>query len=372
MSTSRTPTPKDSSQPILTLGVIADIQYAPIPDGRSFDGAPRYYRHALEATKHAAIDFENQGVHALINLGDTIDAKCQFIDENGGSSAGFLIAKGEDANVDNIDNNQYDGNPSNPSIKALDLVSRAISNYKSGPIFHTYGNHDLYNFSHKTIGRKLKIPFVRECTGDLVGYYSSAIPSSSCSTTTANRKSRRKSRKLRIVVLDSYDVTLLQRVPPSRKHALACQILSNHNPNYPHNVNSPEGLADTERRFVGFNGGIDKPQLTWLRETLELAREEKETVVVITHQPILPESAKPICLIWNYSEVLQILREFGGVVAAVFAGHDHAGGYKRDEDSGIHFRVFEAMLESAKPLTTYGFVDVYWDRLVVRGVGDCK
>ena len=58
-------------------------------------------------------------------------------------------------------------------------------------------------------------------------------------------------------------------------------------------------------------------------------------------------------------------------MAAVLAGHDHEGGYRRDEESGIHFRGIEAILET-KPLTTYGFVDVFGDRLVVRGVGDCK
>jgi hypothetical protein len=52
-----------------TIGVIADIQYAPIPDGYSYSGAPRYYRNALEAARFAANHFEADKVDLVVNLG---------------------------------------------------------------------------------------------------------------------------------------------------------------------------------------------------------------------------------------------------------------------------------------------------------------
>jgi len=70
--------------------------------------------------------------------------------------------------------------------------------------------------------------------------------------------------------------------------------------------------------------------------------------------------------------VLDLLREYAGVVAVSFAGHAHKGGYGRDVESGIHFRVIEAALENDDPMKTFGFVDLYEDRLVVRGEGGCE
>merc|ERR1712150_108155 len=92
----------------------------------------------------------------------------------------------------------------------------------------------------------------------------------------------------------------------------------------------------------------------------------------MSHQPIIPDSFVEVCLVWNYQDVLDILRDYGDIVIASFAGHAHKGGYKRDEQSGIHFRVIEAVLESPDPHKTYAIVDVFDDRLVVNGFGNCE
>ena len=39
--------------PLFSFAVLSDVQYADIPDGASFGGTPRYYRHALEALRCA-------------------------------------------------------------------------------------------------------------------------------------------------------------------------------------------------------------------------------------------------------------------------------------------------------------------------------
>jgi hypothetical protein len=58
-----------SDTPDFTIGLLADIQYAPIPDGFSFSGSQRFYRHALETAKHAAEHFEQDKVDLVLNLG---------------------------------------------------------------------------------------------------------------------------------------------------------------------------------------------------------------------------------------------------------------------------------------------------------------
>ena len=117
---------------------------------------------------------------------------------------------------------------------------------------------------------------------------------------------------------------------------------------------------------------MGETQLDWLRDTLQRAKEDGQTVIVLSHQLILPGSSWDICLMWNYHDVLSILRDYRCTVACAFAGHAHKGGYKRDEVSGIHFRVMESALESPDPIKTFGCVNVYDDRMVIRGSGDCE
>ena len=59
--------PNDSRQ--FTIGLLADIQYAPIPDGFSYSGIPRYYKHALDAARSAAAHFQQEKVDLVLNLG---------------------------------------------------------------------------------------------------------------------------------------------------------------------------------------------------------------------------------------------------------------------------------------------------------------
>ena len=77
----------ETSSPKLSFGVIADIHYAPIADGASYGGVPRYYRHALSAARHAAEHFQKEKVDIVVNLGDIVDGKCQETEQTSPSSA---------------------------------------------------------------------------------------------------------------------------------------------------------------------------------------------------------------------------------------------------------------------------------------------
>jgi len=314
---------QETEKPVVTMGLLADIQYAPIDDGHSYSGTPRYYRHALAAARHAAQHFQDDGVDLMVNLGDIVDGKCE------------------------------------QDVKAVDDVLEALSVYTAGPVLHAYGNHCLYNMDRETLQSKLGIPFVKEPCGDLVGYYSHLIEKT----------------KMRCIVLDSYDVSMMQRCDQtSQKRQQAVQLLQRHNSaNYEDgNENSPEGLVGVQKRFVAFNGAIGEIQLEWLRHELESARKKDERVLILSHQPILPSSSSPVCLMWNYKEVLAVLREYKDVVVASLSGHAHKGGYQRDKVSGIHFRVFEAVLENPDPHKTYAMLDIFNDRIQVRGYGNCR
>lgn len=320
---------------LFSVGMIADIQYAPVPDGASFTGTPRFYRHALETAKVAAARFEEEKVDLCVNLGDVIDGKC---------TTDPVAAQSQSA------------------IESMNEVVDALSVYENGPIIHTYGNHELYNIGRDGLQKILNIPFVREKCGSEVGYHSFVI--------------EKPTSKIRFIVIDSYDITLNQRCPKScLKYKKAKEILETNNNNYASDekqLNSPEGLVGTTRRYVAFNGALDETQLDWLRKTLQQSKENDEKVIILSHQPIHPKSTSPVTLIWNYDEVLNILRKYSCSVIASFAGHAHRGGYHRDKESGIHFRVIEAALESPSPCNTFGILDFYENRLELRGNGDCE
>jgi len=357
----------NATTPVYTFGLLTDIQHAPIPDGHSFTGNARYYRHAMEAAAFAARHFQEEGVDCVVNMGDIIDGKCADVGRWGGDV---------DCIIDEVETNS-DGDKISVGHDAIDNVLQSLSAY-SGRILHTYGNHELYNLSRERLKEKLGIPFTMEETGDLVGYYTYLLENRSNNNNQKNEdveqspSSSSSFMKLRALVLDTYDLCLLDRCPDSsHKRHRAHEILSANNHNYPHEENSPEGLEGVANRFVAFNGGVDEPQLEWLRQTLDTARSSGEKVIVFSHQPIHPKSTWPTCLVWNYDEILEVLRSYNDVIIASFSGHAHKGGYVRDEESGIHFRSVEAVLESSPPIRTYAIVDVYEDKLVIRGEGDC-
>jgi manganese-dependent ADP-ribose/CDP-alcohol diphosphatase len=381
-----------NKKPITTFGVLADIQYAPIPDGFSYGGQPRYYRHALQTAHHAAVHFEKECVDFVLNLGDIVDGKCQQVDfwckeekiEKGNDKDGSRDGSKDDeegdqqrkleleGKVDEGEKSKPESKSSNPGHDAVDDVLKALSNYKNGPILHTYGNHELYNLNRHEISNKLGIPFVKEPCGELVGYYSYKHQSENKEYDNDNHNHKEEDSNLRFVVIDSYDISIMHRCETTFKRQKAMEILKHNNPNYPEAENSPQGLDGVNKRYVAFNGAVGELQQTWLRQTLEDAKMNGEKVIILSHQPIMPNSSGDVCLIWNYNDILDILREYKCTIAAAFAGHAHKGGYVRDEESGIHFRVFEAVLEGKDPNKTYAFVDYHDDCLVVRGYGNCK
>ena len=87
-----------------------------------------------------------------------------------------------------------------PGIDAIDDVISALSVSK-GRVLHTYRNHELNNLSREDIGIKLNIPMhqIDEPDNELVVYYAHTSP---CSI-------------VRFIVLDSYDVTIMQRCSDS-------------------------------------------------------------------------------------------------------------------------------------------------------------
>ena len=103
---------------------------------------------------------------------------------------------------------------------------------------------------------------------------------------------------------------------------------------------------------------------------VQAADQQGQCVVICSHLPIFPGTCPPACLVWNYEEVLQVLHKHPGVVVASIAGHTHQNGYLVD-DSGIHHMVLPGVVEAPPGRDCYGVVEVFEDRLELKGVDIC-
>lgn len=297
-------------KPLFSFGIISDVQYADIPDGRSFLGVPRYYRHSFQVLQRAVHDWNKchklKSLDFSINFGDIVDGFC----------------------------------PKHESEFAIQKVVNAFQNFH-GRVYHMLGNHCLYNLSRANLVQLLNIPSVDDCA-----YYDFS-----------------PSPEYRIVVLDGFDISAIGWPLDHPKLIEAMEFLKKKNPN--NDKNSPEGMVGLERRFLMFNGACGKEQLHWLHGVLEDSTNLKQKVILCCHLPLDPGAACPESLLWNYDEVMELIHNYK-CVKVCLAGHDHKGGYSVDAN-GIHHRVLEAALECPPGSDSYGHVDVYLDRIILRG-----
>jgi manganese-dependent ADP-ribose/CDP-alcohol diphosphatase len=299
---------RSSEEPLFSFGVITDIQYADIDDGRSFLGVPRYYRHALVGLRRAVEAWNKKGNLAFaIHFGDIVDGYC----------------------------------PREQSRAAFKTVISEMANFHTGQVYHIIGNHCLYNLPRQDLNELLTIP-----TSGQESYYSfSPHPG------------------FLFVILDGSDVSALGWLADHPHTTAARELLNARNPN--EEKNSPEGLEGVERRFVKFNGGVGDEQLAWLERTLQAATDAKQKVVICCHLPLDPGAAAPATLLWNFDLVMGIVHKFHCVVACL-GGHAHEGGHAVDSH-GVHHHVLEAVLECPPGTDAYGYIDVYRDHLSLHG-----
>ncbi|KAK1321761.1 Manganese-dependent ADP-ribose/CDP-alcohol diphosphatase [Acorus calamus] len=292
------------NKPLFSFGVISDVQYADIPDGRSFLGVPRYYRHSILVLQRAVRMWnDHKYLKFSVNYGDIVDGFC----------------------------------PKEESRNAVEKVVLEFEKF-DGPVYHMIGNHCLYNLPRNSLITTLKMPSR--------AYYDFS-----------------PTRGYRFVVLDAYDVSAIGWPQDHPLTVEAMNILRDKNPNS--DKNSPDGLVGLERRFLKFNGAVGKEQMDWLDGVLRNSTEQSQKVVICCHLPLDPDAATPEALLWNYEEVMDVIHRYK-CVKACFAGHDHKGGYSIDSH-GVHHRVLEAALECPPESNAFGYVDAYDDRLVLFG-----
>ena len=380
---------------ICRLGVLADVQAADRDDAPSFSGVTRRYRDALLTARDSALSLAADAeVDFLLHLGDLVD-----MSEAGGRPrevlSQVLSALGESgkeqAHV--LGNHCLASWPG--SRGELHSVLGLFGEESRVAVEREEGAGEKGNKGENGEGGggdgddDAEVLVSRACPER--GYYSRSFGKPRGHGNAKGTENEGGSaRPLRLIALDGFDVSLTGREPGHPKRALAESLLRERNPrNEAGGWFSAEGLEGPARRFVCFNGGCGAEQLAWLRAQLEQAERAAQRVVVAVHQPLHPASANPLCLLWNYDEVLETLRPFGarGTVVATLAGHAHSDGAGVCEGGIVH-RVVRGVVEherkkgreagggrparaaSSSSSPCHAVVDVFDDgSVVIRGEG---
>jgi len=220
------------------------------------------------------------------------------------------------------------------SEKSLKLVLDQFQDYQ---VHHLVGNHELYNFDRSILGEKLTSGY----------YHFSPHP------------------QWKIILLDAFEFCTIQQETKES----AVKYLRQYNPNHvDKNVDWTLGLVGLNQRFMPYNGAVSVEQLQWFDRELDEAIKAKQKVIILSHVPICPGSCNPQCLLWNYDKVLEIIYSKPNCVQAVLAGHDHKGGFIRD-DHGIYHCTFPAVLEAPIGKNAHCTLGIYPDKIVIKGKG---
>lgn len=81
----------------------------------------------------------------------------------------------------------------------------------------------------------------------------------------------------------------------------------------------------------------------------------------LCHVPLCPGSAGDVCLAWDFPAVLSAIDAAGNVVA-VFAGHEHSGGYVERRETHYLTLPSPMMVKDRAPLA-HATVSAYPDKV---------
>lgn len=301
------------------FGIVADIQYADVEPAWNFAKTTlRRYRQVLEILDMAIEHFNTSGVDMVLNLGDIIDER----NRRGGKKM---------------------------SMAALDQVMDKFSKLPEDlEIVHLIGNHECYNFTRDELRA-----FLNAVDEEGRGY-----------------RSFKPCKDWKCVVLDPYDISTLAYDAEDPRTEEAFKMCEKNNPNRirDHGVNFVEGLSGEAMRWTPLGGGISQEQLSFLESELEASDSSGEHVIILTHVALHPKTNNPVCVVWNYEDVCEILGRHKSA-AAIFAGHDHSGGYYLDK-YGIHHITFKSPLNCDKAQFCFAVAELFRDRILIEGFGE--
>ena len=332
--------------PAWAFGVAADVQSAPGEGERQVAlGVRRFYDGALEAATTAGREWAESGVGTAVALGDLVDRRVR--------------------------------EPAEPLAAVLHAL-RGGGASSSLDLHCLAGNHDIENFQRGA----LKHFFAGE-SGSRAGWWAdlqrwlgseSPPPSISWGPGGTLYREARPFPGWRFLLLDSYEISYLGRGESEAQAREAQAWLERERGSVRPPEGrpfSPAGLRGLRQRFTPLSGGFGEAQLHWAAGRLEEADKAGDSVVVFSHVPVLHGAQSlacgGFCLVWDQAEATALFDAHPSV-QAVFAGHDHTGGYAVSP-GGVHHVTLRGIIE-APSAAAHGTVYVHADGLFLKGRGD--
>jgi len=264
------------SYKLFSFGIISDIQYSSFPDSANFQGTKiRRYKNSLDIYKQALKTWQSADVSFSLVLGDIIDGRAGRVNDH---------------------------------HHCLHKILHAAENSHI-PLYFCFGNHCHYCFSRRELHSL--IPAENQCSKQL---HNNIVDLQYSWTPYAG---------WRFISIDSYELSTIGARTEQDKE-VAGRMLSQRNPNdLTLGQKWSKNLPEHRQRWLPYNGGLTEQQLLWLDNTLKLAFDQKERVILLCHQSVFAPNRQN-SLIWNSEEVLRMLWKYDNIVMWI-AGHDHAG-----------------------------------------------
>ncbi|UJR35403.1 hypothetical protein I4U23_028160 [Adineta vaga] len=168
-----------NDKPIVSFGLITDIHYADVDDRWNYSRTfIRHYRNSLELVDQACQYWLNATypIAFVVQLGDLIDGYC-FANKSSGKDLKTIL-------------------------KRFDALPH---------VYHLWGNHEFYNFTRDELLNSSLCSFP---TKDISPYHYGTIEISS---------------HLRLIALDTYDLSLLGIDENTESYKQALKVLRQHN-----------------------------------------------------------------------------------------------------------------------------------------------
>lgn len=210
--------------------------------------------------------------------------------------------------------------------KSYDKPLEILSNLKA-PLYNVIGNHDW------EVDDNLKGE-VKKRLHNKKGYFKFEVE------------------EVVFIVLDGSDISTFAHVKGSRKYDFAMAKFEEM---------KKEGLNNA----YTWNGGMGNKQYNWLAALLKKADKLNKKVIIFCHWPLLPEVGTQL---WDNKKILDLIDNHNSVVAWI-AGHHHEGNYVKYKN--VHHLTLKGLVE-AQSETSCGIIEMYADKLVLKGYGDQK
>ena len=186
--------------------MIADVQYADVDNGSNFNKTrTRYYRNSLNQLHDAIVAWNKMDPKPsfLLQLGDLLDGH----------------------------NKKHPG----MSKTSWDKMMAELSQF-TGDIYHTFGNHDYYNFSHTELAKLLPPMTLPDKENDLKQCFTIQEDATENGAAELEKPVRLRysfspHERFLFINLDTYEVSMLGYNKDDPEYTRAKQILHAHNPN---------------------------------------------------------------------------------------------------------------------------------------------